>query len=100
MRELTEAMDHAKAAADLLHALPAFTDVPYDEWQRSRNEGEAEAKRALRSAGFNVAAGSAGVTAVSFGGVRSSSTMGLIGALSNWLGLARKKLAAMEAGDA
>lgn len=91
---------NAQAEFDHLNSQPGLDDCAnYEEWKRIRTEAQAQSVAILVSIGFSLMPSSSDAW-VRFGGVRSTSTTGLHGALGNWLRAARARLETMEAGDA
>lgn len=81
-----------------LAALPAIDMFDRETFQKRRGAVLAAARRlALEGAR---ASGDTSLHRFALAGIRSSSTMGLDGAMSNWVAAARKKSAALEAGGA
>jgi hypothetical protein len=67
----------------------------YDAWRNARRKADAAATLHLSQLGAAIRDDWQGA-AIRFAGVRSTSTGSLIGALSNWLTAARKKLAHLQ----
>ena len=79
-----------------LAALPAIEIIDRDTFQKRRCAVEAAARRlALEGAR---SAGNGSLHRFALAGIRSSSTMGLDGAMQNWAVAARKKASSLEAG--
>ncbi|MBN8916645.1 MAG: hypothetical protein J0I31_13720 [Rhizobiales bacterium] len=81
-----------------LAALPAIDTADLDTFRKRRGAVEAAARRlALEGAR---SAGDGSLHRFALAGIRSSSTMGLDGAMQNWAVAARKKHPSLEAGGA
>lgn len=64
----------------------------YAEWSKKRSKAQDHLKEALLEAGAKFNARPAVDFAIKLGGIRSTSTSGIEGAVGNWLAAARKRL--------
>ncbi|MBB5987412.1 hypothetical protein [Sphingobium lignivorans] len=85
-------IDHGKATANLR------ADTDYDAWWSARKAVDKMSTDALTSAGAAVTSDWRGA-AIRLAGVRSTSTCGLRGAMTNWLRLARDRHARQQLED-
>ncbi len=94
------AIEAAKARWDKTLAGHSASDN-YPAWKQARDYGHSMLLSSLTAAGVSVREDFQGAT-INFAGIRSGSTGGLHGAVTNWLGRAKLELAkqAREAGHA
>lgn len=73
--------------------LPDWKDhAAYDAWQQRQGDAMDQLKEDLLEAGAKFNARPAVDFAIRLGGIRSTSTSGITGAVGNWLTAARKRL--------
>lgn len=99
--DLKDMMTHVRRHMDGIGRFPPRGDLSIDEWMEATADWRAAVNRmadALRTElGAAITERGAQGWAVTIGGVRSSSTSGLHGALSNWLVAAEKRVDKAEA---
>lgn len=95
MSDLETAIGKVAQARAVLDGAGGCKDgADYHAWRERVRIAEAAARRMLEAAGAKITDGSGSTTTLSCAGMRSTSTMGLPGAVSNWLTAARARSAA------
>ncbi|MCV0428863.1 MAG: hypothetical protein K5905_25695 [Roseibium sp.] len=97
MSELKRLIGVVEATRDEADAIagpqPDWMDrAAYATWSENRSKAQDHLKEALLEAGAKFNARPAVDFAIRLGGIRSTSTSGIEGAVGNWLAAARKRL--------
>ena len=92
MTALKDALALVEKESAFLTTVHASLTLGTDNYWTARNAAKAEVAARLEKLGAGIRDVNGG-TALRFAGIRAHSTMGLEGAISNWLKAARKRLA-------